>query len=89
MVASKSTNIKPLLTLNAKQIELVQKHKHFGLVINDQKDPGKEIKIRIETARKTFVKYSAMLSNRNLNLHVKIRFMEWYVWSVFLYRVET
>ena len=89
MVISKNPNIHPVITLNGKQVERVQKYKYLGTVINDLLDPDEEIKIRIEMARKTFIAYSSMFTNRGLCLRIRLGFMECYVWSVLLYGVET
>lgn len=89
MVISKNPNINPILTVNGNRIEQVQKYKYLGSTINSEMDPDQEIKIRIEMARNAFMKYSTLLTNRNLNLVIRLRFVECYVWSVLMYGVET
>lgn len=63
-----------------------------GAVINSCKItnmyPDEEIKIRKEVARKSFIKISFMFTNKNLHLHIRMRFMECYVWSLLFYEVE-
>lgn len=60
----------------------------MGININSQFEQNNEIKIKIEMASKAFIKYKSMFTNRNLGLHIRLRFLEHYLWSLLLYEIS-
>lgn len=89
MIISKtppSNNLQILL--DKRTIEQVHQYKYLGCWVNDKWDISQEIKVRIETARSAFCKMRPVLSNRNINLKLRVRIAQCYVFSVLLYGVE-
>ena len=48
-----------------------------------------EIKCRIDVASSAFCEYRKILTNRDFNINLKLRFVKCYVWPVLLYAMET
>lgn len=89
MIFSRQPHNGTTLELNGSQIERVSKFKYLGSIITEDLNPDCEIKCRIEIARATFNNMRSFLCNDNLNLKLRQRMVECYVWSVLLYGVET
>lgn len=78
-----------VLKINNVVVEKVDTIKYLGTVINSNANPSKEIQCRIEQARSAFCKIRKALTDREINLNLKLRFVKCYVWSVLLYGAET
>ncbi|CAG9838415.1 unnamed protein product [Diabrotica balteata] len=76
MVISKNPVDNIQLTLEGKPLERVDKYKYLGAIINSQLDQEQEIKVRIEIARKGFIKYKSMFTNKKLSMAIRFRFVE-------------
>lgn len=70
------------------QLERTKGLTYLGTYVNEDWDPGREIKIRIEKARSTFFKMKKVLCNRNLNIRLRIRLTRCYIFSILLYGAE-
>lgn len=88
MIISKQKNINEQLTLGSEAIELVRQYKYLGTWLNDQLDFTQECRVRIERARAAFVRLQKLLTNRSLNLDVRIRMVRCYVFPILLYGLE-
>jgi len=77
------------ISINNEPIERVTSFKYLGCWLNENWSSEKEIKCRIEMARGAFFKYQKVLTNRDINIKLRLRFMRCYVWSVLLYGVES
>lgn len=69
-------------------IENVTKFKYLGTWITSDLNPSTEIRSRIEQARSVFNKMRPVLCNRSLNLKLRLRFVNCYIYSVLLYGSE-
>lgn len=76
------------LYANDVALERVESLTYLGCLVNDQWDHSKEIKQRIEKARTIFLKMRDVLSSNTLSLHLRMRIVRCYVFSVLLYGVE-
>ena len=89
MVISKAPLINNIqIKLNNATIERVLQYKYLGCWMNDKWDLSQEIRVRIETARSAFCRMRPVLSNRYINLKIRIRMAQCYVFSVLLYGLE-
>lgn len=89
MRISRSQNVTLPITANGLRLEQVNKIQYLGCWINNKLDPEQEIKCRIEQARTTFLRLRGLLCDPHLNLHLRIRLLKCYVWSVLLYGAES
>ncbi|KAI5754908.1 hypothetical protein M8J77_012531 [Diaphorina citri] len=71
------------------QLERTESIIYLGSNINDDWDPSKEIRIRIEKARSSFIKLKKFFCGQDINMELKIRMLRCYVFSVLLYGVES
>lgn len=76
------------LKLGNETIERVQHYKYLGCWLNSEWDTSQEVKCRIECARNAFKKLGKVLTSRDFNIALKIRFIRCYVWSTLLYGSE-
>jgi len=70
-------------------IERVNKFKYLGCWLNESWTSEQEIKCRVEMARAAFVKYRKILTNRDININLRLRLTKCYVWSILLYGLES
>lgn len=76
------------LKINDCTVEQVSSFKYLGTNISKQCDPRKEIRARIEQARKTFISLRTFFIRKDISLHLKIRMIGCYVFTVLLYGCE-
>jgi hypothetical protein len=88
MIVSKTQHGNERLMIEQTQIEKVETYKYLGTWVDDKNDQSREIKVRIETARQAFVKMKTMLTNRDLQLHLRLRALRCYIFSILLYGME-
>ncbi|XP_055388393.1 uncharacterized protein LOC129616943 [Condylostylus longicornis] len=70
-------------------IERVNNFIYLGSMLHEGWDSEKEIKRRIEMARGASLNYQKVLTNRSINIELRLRFMRCYIWSVLMYGAET
>lgn len=76
------------LRVDNKNLERVSKYKYLGSWLHQDWNPDREIRCRIEMARSAFYKYKNILTCRDLNIELRMRYAKCYVWSVLLYGME-
>uniref|UniRef100_A0A8D9E533 Uncharacterized protein n=1 Tax=Cacopsylla melanoneura TaxID=428564 RepID=A0A8D9E533_9HEMI len=76
MVISKSNLPIEHLYAGEERLENVSSYTYLGTNINNKVDFYKEIKIRIEKARATFVRMRSFFSSRDLSLELRIRMLK-------------
>lgn len=89
MVISRTPALQADISVNGKSIQHVNKFKYLGSWIEESLDPDAEVRSRIEQARTTFLNMRNLLTNQQLKLGLRYRFVKCYVYSVLLYGVET
>lgn len=89
IVVSKRNITEDNLYINQSRIQRVKQYTYLGTTINENWDNSQEIRCRIEKARSVFIKMSPLFKSHNLSLHMKLRLLRCYVFSVLLYGVET
>jgi len=70
-------------------LEQVKKFTYLGQIITDDGNCDREIRKRIEMARKSFINMKDVLCSRRLNLNTRKRLVKCYILSTFLYACET
>ena len=75
--------------LGGRRLEQVNKYKYLGRVITDNGQCDTEIKRRIEITRANFIKMKHLLTSKRLKFNTRIRLMQCYILSTFLYAAET
>lgn len=88
MVLSK-TPINVAISINGNIIEQVTNFKYLGTIVNQHCDKTKEIKSRIEQARKIFTTMRNFFVRPDLSLELRIRMLRCYVLPVLLYGCES
>lgn len=63
--------------------------KPLGCTLNKNRDNLQEIRFRIEQARAAFMKMKTVLCSQDINILLRIRILHYYVFSIFLYGVES
>lgn len=89
MIVSRQPHDNADLYIDNNQIERVNKFKYLGTTLNDRWDNDEEVKIRIATARSTFIKFSTYLLRQEVPLGLRLRVVKCYIWPILLYGVET
>ena len=90
MVVSKtSPSPKINITLEGSPIQQTSSLSYLGSLITDDGRCKKEVKRRIEIARSAFVKMNKILTSRKISIDTRKRICVCYVWSTFLYGLET
>ena len=90
MVFSKSSNPpNTRIHIEGKLIEKVQTFTYLGALMTEDGRSEKEIKRRINIAKRTFQKKSKLLTSHDLSYATKIRLVKCYIWATFLYGCET
>lgn len=67
----------------------MNRFKYLGVWLIEDWTSDLEIRCRIENARNTFIKFERVLTNTDLNLDLRVRFIKCYIWSVLLYGMES
>ncbi|KAI5718027.1 hypothetical protein M8J77_015079 [Diaphorina citri] len=92
MIISKSKDTLPTneeLIINGEPLERVSKIKYLGSNLNEDWEPSRDIKCRIEQARTTFSKMHALFKSHNLSMDLKVRMVRCYIFPVLLYGMES
>ncbi|XP_039291702.1 uncharacterized protein LOC120353116 [Nilaparvata lugens] len=58
-------------------------------MINEKWDHSQEVKCRIEKARAAFNQMAKLFKSHNLNMHIKIKLLYCYIFSILFYGVES
>ena len=77
------------LNLNGERIKQVDQFCYLGSWITADVRCEREIKYRIEEAKRAFNEMRTLFKNRNLSLESRKRMVKTYVWSILLYGCET
>ena len=90
MVISKM-NRSPKVNINidGTNIEQVNKFTYLGHLITEDGRCEEEVKRRIAVAKTSFNKMYKVLTSRDISLDTRKRILQCYVWSTFMYGVET
>lgn len=81
--------VKPVtLTINGQNVEQVRSFVYLGTRVTDDGRTERELRRRIGRSKSQFMNMRELLSNSHLNLDIRLRMMECYVWSVFRYGSE-
>ncbi|KAF6200405.1 hypothetical protein GE061_006708 [Apolygus lucorum] len=88
MVVSRTEQQTACLSVGMEPIERVPVFKYLGCRLLENTEVDTEIKTRIAVAKASFMKYKAVLCDKHLSIPARLRFLQCYVWSVFLYGVE-
>ena len=75
--------------IEGKLIEKVQTFTYLGALMTEDGRSEKEIKRRINIAKRTFQQKSKLLTSHDLSYATKIRLVKCYIWATFLYGCET
>jgi len=82
---SMTANIK----LKNDRIEQVQEFCYLGSLITQENKSKEEIRRRIALAKHAFEKKKTLLTNKNLGIRTRKKFIITYIWSLLLYGCET
>jgi Reverse transcriptase (RNA-dependent DNA polymerase) len=88
VVSKTPTVVQENLKVGTEIIERVKSFKYLGSHINENWDMSSEIRSRIEQARRSFTNMRNILTNRFLNIPLRIRLLRCYVYSTLYYGVE-
>lgn len=77
------------LVIDGDLVEQVSTYKYLGSIVNDQCDPKREVRSRIEQARKTFISMRQFFVRSDLSLELRVRMVRCYIFSVLLYGCES
>jgi hypothetical protein len=90
MCISKERLSRPLtICVNGTQLEEVQKYKYLGAIMTSDGRDETEIKARIGMARKAFSNLERVLKDKKMDLSLRLRLLQCYVWTVLGYASET
>ena len=91
MVVSKDDyhNINCNIHIKNEKIQQVQEFCYLGSLITQDNRSNKEIRRRITLAKQAFEKKKNLLSNKNLSIYTRKKFIKTYIWSILLYGCET
>ena len=76
------------LNVNGQDVEQVRSFVYLGTCISDDGRTEQEVRRRIGRAKSQFSDLRNLLSNSRLNVNIRCRMMECYVWSVLKYGSE-
>lgn len=88
MLISKQQHPQENLRIHGEVVEKITKYKHLGTIVNENNDHSEEIRSRIGQARRVFNKMRGVFCTKELSLHLKIRLLRCYVFSVLFYGME-
>ena len=74
------------ISVEGRPLEQVESYVYLGQLITED---GREIRRRIEIARKEFINMKNILTSRKLNIETRKRIIRCYILSTFLYALET
>ena len=77
------------ITVDGRALEQVESYVYLGQLITEDGRSDKEIRRRIEIARREFLNMKSILTSRKLTLETRKRLIRCYVLSTFLYASET
>ena len=77
------------ITVEGRSLEQVESYVYLGQLITEDGRCDREIRRRIEIARKEFINMKNILTSSKLNIETRKRFIRCYVLSAFLYASET
>lgn len=89
VISKQAIHNQSTLVIDNKTIERVTKYQYLGTTIKETNDHGEEISRRIEIARSAFIKMRPILSNKNLDLKIRLRTVRCYIFSLLLYGAES
>ena len=89
VMAFTKTHMRVHLVIDDAVVEQVSSYKYLGSIMNDQCDPKKEVRSRIEQARKTFISMRRFFVRSDLSLELRVRMVRCYIFSVLLYGCES
>ena len=90
MVVSKKPNSPKInIAIDGEQIEQVASYMYIWSLITEDGRSEKEIKRRIMIARSTFTNMRTLLSCRGINLKIRLRAIQCYIWPTLFYGAET
>ncbi|XP_071580242.1 uncharacterized protein [Temnothorax nylanderi] len=88
MVFSK-THVHAHLIIKGATVEQVSFFKYLGTIMTSLYDPKKEIRSRIEQARRTFTSMKTFFTRSDLSLNLRVRMIRCYIFSTLLYGCES
>lgn len=88
MVISKQSKLSPNIRVSGERLEVVGKYKYLGTWLTEDWESDTEIKTRIEISRSAFNRMRSILSSRNINIPLRIRLLQCYIWPIVLYGCE-
>ncbi|KAI5755057.1 hypothetical protein M8J77_013699 [Diaphorina citri] len=90
MVISKTDhNIIANVKIENEPIQQVKEFCYLGSLISQDNKSTREIRRRIVLAKQAFEKKKTILTNKNLSLSTRKKFIKTYIWSILLYGCET
>ncbi|CAG9837229.1 unnamed protein product [Diabrotica balteata] len=89
MIISKENITGANLYVNQMKIDYVSRYNYLGTIINESWDDTQQIKCRIGKTKSAFLIIRFVFKSHDLTIETKIRLLKCYVYSVFLYGVET
>uniref|UniRef100_A0A8D8XQX4 Endonuclease-reverse transcriptase n=1 Tax=Cacopsylla melanoneura TaxID=428564 RepID=A0A8D8XQX4_9HEMI len=89
MIVHKKPQPTPNIKAYGQTLERTENIVYLGCNLNQNWEVSKEIKIRIEKARATFINMRQLFCNRGINIPLKARLVRCYIFSVLLYGVES
>ena len=88
IVFTKNPDPNVQLIVNNQSIDRVYQYKYLGTLINSNNDFSKELKARIENARRAFINMKQFFCSRALNNDLKMRMLRCYIFTILLYGIE-
>ena len=89
MVFSKTEDKKTNLTIDGEAIEQVRQFKYLGATVTEDGRYETEVSIRTATAKAKFSEMHKLLTSRQISLPLRLRLLNCYVFSIFMYGAET
>ena len=77
------------LRIHNSTVEQVPFLKYLGILVNEQCEPKKEIRSRVEQARRIFTSMKSLFTSRDLSMQLRIRLLRCYIFPVLLYGAES
>ena len=76
------------IAIDSNNLEQVKSFSHLGSILTEEGRCDKEIKTRISIAKDSFNKIVNLVTNQNIAVALRKRFVKAYAWSTFLYGCE-
>ena len=77
------------IKVDGKQLEKLQQFKYTGQAITKEGKSNKKIEIRIAQAKSMIIKLNDIFMSKDISLHLRLRVIDLYVYSILLYGDET